>query len=90
MAKVENRIFKLNDEIAALRAQEEQVFDELTVLRHLDDDARRDALVSDHPIDRADAQETAGDVARMENNLADLRRTRERVEAKRDRLLGRL
>ncbi len=88
MARIEQRIFRLNDEIAALRAQESQVLDELTVLRHLDDDARRDAAVSDHPIDRADAQETAGDVARMESNLAGLRRNVDRLEAKRDQLLG--
>ena len=41
-------------------------------------------------MDRADAKETSGDVDRIEQHVEDLGRARERLEAKRDRLLGRL
>ncbi len=90
MGRRETRIFRLGDEIAALVDAERQLAEELEMLRHIDDDARRDALVSESPLDRADARETAADVARAERNLTDLRRRRERLEAKRDRLIGRL
>ena len=65
MGKHEERIFKLNDQIAAVRREEEVAFDEWTMLRHLDDDAQRDAAVSEHALDRADARQTKADVARM-------------------------
>ena len=58
--------------------------------RHLEDDARRDAAVSESPIDREDARDTAADVARFSGLVAELRRRRGRLEAKRDRLLTRL
>ncbi len=90
MGRIEQRLFRLNDEIAALRRDEERVADELNVHRHLDDDARRDAAVSNSPIDRADARDTAADVARFESALAALQRQREKLEAKRDKLLAKL
>ncbi len=90
MGRRATRIFRLGDEIAALVEAERQLAEELVMLRHIDDDARRDAAVSESPLDRADARETAADVARAERNLADLRRRRERLEAKRDRLIRRL
>lgn len=63
---------------------------ELEMLRHIDDDARRDAAVTDNPLDRDDARETARDVARFEKVLADIADERDELEAKRDRLLGKL
>ena len=63
---------------------------ELEVHRHLDDDARRDAAVSGNPIDREDARDTAADVARFSHLIVHLREERQRLEAKRDRLLARL
>ncbi len=90
MGSLETRIFKLNDAIDALRHEERLVGEELNVHRHLDDDARRDAAVSDHPFDRADARETGGDVARFESSVQALAARREKLERKRDRLLGRL
>jgi hypothetical protein len=90
MSRKADRAFRLNDEIAALRRDEELAAEELIMLQHLDDDARRDAAVSDHPIDRADARETAGDVLRMERHIEELRRSREQLERKRDRLLKKL
>jgi hypothetical protein len=83
----EERIFRINDEIAALRRDEYLASEELIMLGHLDDDAQRDAAVSGSPIDAADARETAGDVARMERHVADLRAAREHLEHKRDRML---
>ncbi len=90
MGRLEKRIFRLNDEIAALAAEEHQVAEELAFHRHLHDDAYRDAVVSDHPLDRADARETGGDVARFESVLENLRRRREKLVEKRDRLIERL
>ncbi len=90
MGRIEQRLFRLNDEIAALRRDEERVAEELNVHRHLDDDAQRDAAVSNSPIDRADARDTAADVARFESALAALQRQREKLEAKREKLLAKL
>jgi hypothetical protein len=90
MGRREERIFRLNDEIRALRRDEELAAEELIMLQHLDDDAQRDAAVSSNPLDRADARETAGDVARMRVHIADLADDRERLERKRDHLLEKL
>ncbi len=90
MRRIERRLFQLNDEIASLRRDEELAIEELTFHRHLHDDASRDAAVSDSPLDRADARETAGDVARFERHIEKLRRSRLRLEAKREQLLRRL
>jgi len=90
MGRIENRLFRLNDEIAALRRDEELAREELMIHRHLNDDATRDAAVTGNPIDRADARETSGDVARFERHLDRLRRSREKLEAERDRLVRKL
>ena len=90
MGRLESKIFRLNDAIAAIQREEQLVAEELSFHRHLDDDAQRDAAVSGHPIDRADARETEGDVARFESSLRALAARREKLEAKRDRLLARL
>lgn len=87
---LEHRILRLNDRIIALGADEAQAAAELEMLTHLDDDARRDAIVSDHPIDRADARETAGDVARLRRHVDQLAAKRRRLQEKRDRLLDRM
>jgi hypothetical protein len=90
MRRIERRLFRLHDEIEAIQRDERLVEEELTYHRHLNDDTQRDATVSDHPIDRADARETQGDVRRFELNLAQLRRKRAVLEAKRDRLVKKL
>lgn len=90
MARRHQRLFRLNERLDRLAAEERQASAELEVHRHLDDDARRDAAVSGSPLDREDARDTAGDVARFEKVVAGLRRRRERLQAKRDRLLARL
>ena len=90
MGRREERIFRLNDEIRDLMRDEDLAAEELIMLQHLDDDAQRDVATYDQPMDRADANETSGDVARMESHIVDLRRARDRVETKRDRLTMRL
>jgi hypothetical protein len=90
MSRLHQRLFRLNERIAGLAAEERQAAAELEVHRHLDDDAQRDAAVSGSPIDREDARDTAADVERFGRLVADLHRRRERLEAKRDRLLARL
>jgi hypothetical protein len=90
MKRIERRIFKINDEIAALLDAEELAVEELGYHKHLNDDTQRDAAVSGSPIDRADARETASDVARFERHIEELRDKRARLETKRARLLTRL
>mgnify|MGYP001766270724 CR=1 FL=1 len=90
MPFLERRIFRINERLGHLAEEERLVAAELEVHRHLDDDARRDAAVSEHPIDREDARETAADVARFERLVAGIVRKRQRLEASRDRLLARL
>lgn len=90
MKRIERKLFQIGDEIAALQRAEELATEELNIHRHLNDDTQRDALVSGSPIDRADARETAGDVARFERHVEKLRSRRARLEAKRARLLARL
>ncbi|HSF85253.1 MAG TPA: hypothetical protein VLG28_06260 [Acidimicrobiia bacterium] len=90
MRRIERRLFQLNDEIAALRRDEELAREELIFHEHLNDDAQRDAIVSDSPIDRADARETGADVARFKRHIAKIEKTRLRLEAQRDRLIRKL
>ncbi len=90
MRRIERRLFAINDEIAALLRDERLAEEELNFHRHLDDDTQRDAAVSGNPMDRADARQTAGDVKRFEIHLAQLRRKRSILEAKRDKLVKKL
>lgn len=88
MERRTERLFRINDEISALRRDEYLASEELIMLGHLDDDAQRDAAVSGSPLDAQDARETAGDVERMERHVNALRSTRERLEHKRDQMLA--
>jgi len=87
MERRTERLFRINDEISALRRDEHLAFEELIMLGHLDDDAQRDAGVSGSPLDAQDARETVGDVVRMRRHVADLRSAREHLEYKRNRML---
>jgi len=89
LGRIERKLLKINDEIAALTRDEHRVAQELGMLRHLDDDAQRDAAVGG-PLERDDARGTSGDVARFERHLARLGAQREALEQKRQRLLARL
>lgn len=88
--RLEEKLFRLNEEIDALRLQEGLALEELTVHRHLHDDAVRDASVSEHPIDRADARETATDVSRSERSVRGIQRQVAKLKIKRARMMGRL
>lgn len=90
VGRIEERIFRLNDEIEDLRREEALIIEELQFHRHIDDDAQRDAAVTGLPADRSFAQSSAADVARFERALEDLRRRRAVLEQKRDRLVRRL
>jgi hypothetical protein len=80
----------LNGRIESLDADLVQVRQELEILQHIDDDAQRDAAVSENYDDRAAARMTQSDVARMEKHLRDLDRARAKLVAKRDRLIRKL
>lgn len=90
MGWLERRILRLNDDLAKLRSERELVAEELRFHQHLNDDAQRDAAVSEHPLDRSDARATGSDVARFERSLSDLDDRLDRLAAKRDKLLGKL
>lgn len=90
MSRLERRILRLNDETTKLRRQRELIAEELSFHQHLNDDAQRDAAVSDNPMDRADARETASDVDRFKRSLSDIDGRLDRLEVKRDKLLRKL
>ncbi|MCB1245811.1 MAG: hypothetical protein KDB69_00930 [Acidimicrobiia bacterium] len=80
----------LNRRIADLDAEIDQLDAELGMARHLDDDARRDALVTGSFEDRRDARRTARDVRRLARLIEKLDVERQRVVVKRDRAVERL
>jgi hypothetical protein len=90
MATVLDRILGLNAQLSTLDVHIEQVSQELSMLRRLDDDATRDATVSQRYEDRAAAKMTGSDVARMEKHLLSMEMDRVRMTAKRDRLIKKL
>jgi len=90
MKRIERKLFRIGDEIESLQRAEQLAIEELNYHEHLNDDTQRDAAISGNPIDRADARETASDVARFERYIDRLRDRRERLEAKRMALLGRI
>ncbi len=85
-----DKVRSLSDHIESLDADLDQALHEVEILRHIDDDAQRDAAVSENYDDRAAAKMTESDVARMEKHLRDLERTRAKLVAKRDRLIRKL
>ena len=86
----ERRVLRINDELVRLRREEQLTLGELEMHRHIDDDAVRDAAVTDSPEDRADARRTGQDVARFERVLERLRQRIANLEERRRRLLARL
>ncbi len=90
MASALDRIRGLNTQISVLQQQIGQVEVEVSMLRHIDDDAQRDAAVSENYDDRAAARMTQSDVARMEKHVRDMERTHAKLVKKRDRLIRKL
>jgi hypothetical protein len=90
MSRVERRLLAISDQLVRLEEEERRVQDELSYHRSLADDAARDAAVFEDSIERENAAMTAGDVRRFENRLARLADRRQKLEAKRVRLLEKL
>jgi len=90
MKRIERRIFGIGDEIERLREAERLAREELVYHEHLDDDARRDAAVSDSPLDRDDARITSQDVARARRVVEKLVARRLRLEERRQTLIDKL
>ena len=90
MKRTERTLFRLGDQIAAIEEAIHLAREELIFHDHLNDDAQRDAAVSESPIDRSDARETASDVQRMRAHIAGLEKRRMKLYAKRSRLLARI
>lgn len=88
--RTERRLFKLNEELARLRREEELARGELEMHSHLFDDQQRDAVVSDAPADRFDARQSGKDVDRLQRALEDVRSRIDKVERQRADLLARL
>ena len=90
MSRRERKLFAIGDRLSQIEHELTMARDELNYHQHLDDDAQRDAAVSNHPIDRADARETAGDVARFEALIRRLELERAELEERRTRLIAKL
>ena len=90
MKRIERKLFRIGDELAAIDEAIRLAREELIFHDHLNDDAQRDAAVSDSPLDRSDARETAADVARMQDHIESLEITKRRLEIKRQKLLAKL
>jgi hypothetical protein len=87
--RVHRKLFSLNEKIAELQREADQVAAELEYHRSIDDDAQRDAAVGNY-IDREEAGLTSADVRRFERTLVDLEKRSAKLTAKRDRLLAKL
>lgn len=90
MGRLENRLFRIGDDLARLDAERELVEAELSYHRLIAEDAARDAAVSGAQVDRLEAGSTAADVARFERRLDEITARRARLEEKRRALLSRL
>jgi hypothetical protein len=85
-----DRIKSMNSEIAAVDADLDQAVAELDMLRHLEDDAVRDALVSEGWDDRVDAKHAKRDVARCEKRIKGLERDRQKLVKRRTAMIDKL
>lgn len=90
MGRIENKLFRIADELLALNEEDAQVAAELEYHRLIDDDAQRDAVVSGANVDRLEASATAKDVVRFRRRLAQIDARRRKLEAKRAALLAKL
>jgi len=85
-----DKIRSLSSHIESLDGDLIQAREEIEILRHIDDDAQRDAAVSENYDDRAAAKVTHSDVVRMDKHIRDLERTHAKLVTKRDRLIRKL
>ena len=89
LKRIHRRLFRLNEKIANLEKEAEQVAAELEYHRSINEDAQRDAAVGNY-IDREEASLTAADVRRFEKTLTALEEKTAKLIEKRDSLLPKL
>lgn len=87
--RLQRQLFRINDEILAIREVIQKTEAELSFHEHLNDDAQRDASVGG-PLERDEARETRKDVDRFRRLVADLNGKIGALQAKRAELLSRL
>ena len=87
--RIHRRLFRLNEKIASLREEADQVAAELEYHRSINDDAQVDAAIGNY-IDREEAGLTAADVRRFEKTLTHLHAKTAKLEDERGRLLAKL
>jgi hypothetical protein len=87
--RIHRRLFRLNEKIASLQKEADQVAAELEFHRSISEDAQRDAAAGNY-IDREEAGLTAADVRRFERTLDHVENKTAKLIAKRDRLLSKL
>jgi len=85
-----DRIKGMTAEIAAIDVDLDQAVAELDMLRHLEDDAVRDALVSEGWDDKVDAKHAKRDVARCVKRIKGLERDREKLVHRRASMIDKL
>lgn len=90
MGRLENRVFRLGDELSRLDTERELVEAELSYHRLIADDTLRDAVVSGTEGDRLEAGASAADVTRFERRLRQIDSRRAELEEKRRALLSRI
>ena len=89
MRRIERKIMKINDQLAALREDLRLLTEELNYHQHLDDDAQRDAALGDAE-DRALAYETNNDRLRFERLVRETQARIDKAEIRRARFLTEL
>lgn len=89
MKRIEKRLFRITDDIAALDEEERRLTAELEEHRRLHHDARLDAA-DGSPDDRAFFKEIEPDLDRFERAVTDVRRRRAALAEKRSELLAKL
>ena len=85
-----DKIKAMSAQIAAVDTDMDQAVAELDMLKHIEDDAVRDALVSEGWDDRVDAKHARRDVARCEKRIAGLERDRAKLVKRRTAMIDRL
>lgn len=85
-----DKISSLNAVIESIDEDVDRARAELGMLEHIDDDAQRDAAVTNHAEDRQDARMTRSDVARMTRHIDKLLTERAKAVRKRDAALAKL
>jgi hypothetical protein len=85
-----DRIKGITAQIADVDTDLDQAVAELDMLRHLEDDAMRDALVSEGWDDKVDAKNATRDVDRCVKRIKSLEKDREKLVKRRSAMIDRL